>query len=109
MHDIDDETVKGVIGEEIKSQLDAVLEYVKDVPALRSELREVKEKVDDIDTRLTTVEAVVTDMSSEMKEMHQQINRVETDGKMTRALVEDVVDTVKRHDRDIRVLKRKIA
>ena len=49
MHDIDDETIEGGLGEEIKAQLDAVLEYVKDVPY-------IKEKVDSMDNRLTKVE-----------------------------------------------------
>ena len=42
MHNMDDDTLKEVLGEALMSELKAIREYVEDIPLIRRDLRLIK-------------------------------------------------------------------
>ena len=69
MHDMDDETRKEVLGEALMDELKAIREYVEDVPAIKSELHQVKATVDEINNRLAVVETVIRDHERDIRSL----------------------------------------
>jgi 2-phospho-L-lactate guanylyltransferase (CobY/MobA/RfbA family) len=77
MQSLSDEERKKVLGEVLADELKVIREYVEDVPL-------IKRKVNDIDKRLTKVEAntkiikaAITDMSSELKDHERRLTQLE--------------------------------
>lgn len=69
MQSLNDDERKAVLGEVLSDELKAILEYVKEVPALRQELHQVHATVNDISERLHVIEHVVKEHESEIKHL----------------------------------------
>lgn len=80
MHDIDDYTVKGTIGEEILDQVKAIHEIVGDFPT-RSEFNDLKESVmgeiQDLKVDVKAIKSAVIDHSTTIKDHEQRIGALE--------------------------------
>lgn len=69
MQSLNDDERKEVLGEVLSDELKAILEYVKDVPSMQQELRQVHATVNDISDRLSVIEHVVREHESENKSL----------------------------------------
>lgn len=69
MQSPNDDERKEALGEVLADELKAILEYVKDVPAMQNELHQVHATVNDISDRLSVLEHVVKDHESEIKQL----------------------------------------
>lgn len=59
MQSLNDDERREVLGEVLSDELKAILEYVKDMPAMQQELHQVHATVSDISDRLNIIEHVV--------------------------------------------------
>jgi 2-phospho-L-lactate guanylyltransferase (CobY/MobA/RfbA family) len=73
MHDMDDETRKAVLGEALMDELKAIREYVQDVPVIKRELHQVKVTVDEMNSKLTVVEAVVRGHEADIRKLKRKV------------------------------------
>lgn len=69
MQSPNDDERKEALGEVLADELKAILEYVKDMPAMQNELHQVHATVNDISDRLSVLEHVVKDHESEIKQL----------------------------------------
>lgn len=69
MQSPNDDERKEALGEVLADELKAILEYVKDVPAMQNELHQVHATLNDISDRLSVLEHVVKDHESEIKQL----------------------------------------
>ncbi len=58
-----------VLMEELRSQNEAVLEYVKDIPEIKDRLTKVEEKIDGLAVEMRLVKGVVREHSADMTEL----------------------------------------
>lgn len=72
MQSLSDDEEKQILGEVLADKLDAILEYVKDVPAMGQELHKVHATVNEISDRLTVIEHVVREHESEIKHLKRE-------------------------------------
>ena len=69
MNSLSDEEEKQVLGEVLKDKLDAILEYVKDMPVVKEEVHQVHATVNEISDRLNVVESVVKEHETDLKKL----------------------------------------
>lgn len=69
MQSLNDDERKQVLGEVLADELKVIREYVEDVPKVKEEVHEVHSKVDEINGRLTVIEAVVKDHESDLRKL----------------------------------------
>lgn len=69
MQNLSDEEEKQVLGEVLKDKLDAILEYVKDVPTIKQEVHQVRATTNEINDRLTVIEHVVEGHETDIKKL----------------------------------------
>ena len=55
MHDIDDETRKQVLGEFLMHEVEAIREYVEDVPVIKQGVGELRAKVEELSEDMKVV------------------------------------------------------
>ena len=72
MQSLNDDEEKRVLGEVLADKLDAIMDYVKNVPALGQELHKVHATVNEISDRLTVIEHVVREHESEIKHLKRK-------------------------------------
>ena len=72
MQSLNDDDHNSVLGEVLSDHLKAILEYVKQVPALQQELHEVHAAVNDISDRLHVIEQVVKEHESEIRQLQRK-------------------------------------
>jgi hypothetical protein len=73
MQSLDDSERKVVLGSVLADELKVILEYVKDVPAIKQELHRVKATVDDTHEKLTLFEHVVKEHETDLKALKQKV------------------------------------
>jgi len=73
----DDTRYVALMLEEIKSQNQLVLEYVRDLPT-REEFKEMKEDVGELKQDVKIIKAAVTDLSHQVIDHDRRIARLET-------------------------------
>jgi hypothetical protein len=76
MNDLDDEIIKGAVGEVILGHLQVILEYLKDVPT-RQELQNLAARFEPIETDIKIIKAVVTNQSGVLQNHEVRITRLE--------------------------------
>ena len=69
MLNLSDDEEKQVLGEVLKDKLDAILEYVKDMPEVKEEVHQVHAIVDDTKERLSVIELVVKGHETDIKKL----------------------------------------
>ena len=69
MLSLSDDEEKQVLGEVLKDKLDAILEYVKDMPEVKEEIHQVHAIVDDTKDRITVIEQVVKGHETDIKKL----------------------------------------
>lgn len=67
MHNMDDETRKQVLGEALMDELKVIREYVEDIPEIKKDVVDIKERVITLEGDMKVVKAAVTDQSKELK------------------------------------------
>lgn len=72
MQSLNDNERKEVLGEVLADELKAILEYVKDVPAMQNEVHQVHAIVNDINDRLSVLEHVVKEHESDIKQLRHR-------------------------------------
>lgn len=72
MQSLNDNERKAVLGEVLADELKAILEYVKNVPAMQEELHQVHATVNDISDRLNVLEHIVKEHESEIKQLQRR-------------------------------------
>ena len=72
MQSLNDDERKEALGEVLADELNAILEYVKDVPAMQNELHQVHATVNDISDRLSVLEHVVKEHESDIKQLRRR-------------------------------------
>lgn len=72
MQSLNDDERKEVLGEVLADELKAILEYVKEVPAMQNELHQVHATVNDISDRLSVLEQVVKEHESDIKQLRRR-------------------------------------
>lgn len=77
MQDLSDDDRKQVLGEVLFDELRAIRESLDYVPK-RAEFNDVKEKVESIDRRTTTIELVVKDVSRKVNQHTKDIEVLHT-------------------------------
>ena len=70
---MDDDMRKEVLGEALMGELQAIREYVADIPLIRAELREVKETTESIDARLGFMETLNLKNAQEIRELKRNV------------------------------------
>ena len=76
MVDLSDEERKDVLGEVLADQLKAIFEYVKDIPGMKRDLNDLKQKSDVIDNRLIVVEAVARAHEVELRFIKEELHSI---------------------------------
>lgn len=66
-----------VLGEAFAEELKVITEYVKDVPSLHHDIREIKQTVTKLQSDMQIVKAVVTDISQEQKSHERRLAQIE--------------------------------
>ncbi len=69
MLSLGDDEEKQVLGEVLKDKLEAILEYVKDVPVIKEEVHQVRASTNEIHDRLTVIEHVVKGHNKDIKKL----------------------------------------
>lgn len=64
-----DEQIRGVLGEQLLGELQAIRELVSEVPAIKATVEDLKADMADVKGRLTSVEIVLTEHSADLKEI----------------------------------------
>lgn len=72
MQSFNDDEEKRVLSEVLADKLDAIMDYVKDVPVLGQELHKVHATVNEISDRLTVIEHVVREHELEIKHLKRK-------------------------------------
>jgi hypothetical protein len=72
MQSLNDDERNAVLGDILSDELKAILEYVKEVPALQQELHQVHAAVNDISDRLHVIEHVVKEHESEIRQLKRK-------------------------------------
>jgi hypothetical protein len=73
MADIDDKTLRKVLGEVVADQVKLILEYVSEIPAVRAELREVKDDVTILKQDMGIVKHMLTIHDKDLRELKQRM------------------------------------
>lgn len=73
MQSLNDDERKDILGEVLSSELQAILEYVKDMPALRQELHQVHATVDNLSERFTVVEHAVRGQETDLTTLKRKL------------------------------------
>ena len=73
MQSLNDDEQRQVLGEVLADQLQAILEYVQEIPDIKYRLQNVEEKVTRIDNRLIIVERIARDHEADLKMIKQQL------------------------------------
>jgi hypothetical protein len=77
MKSLSDDERRGILGEVLHDELQAILEYVKDMPVLRQELHQVQADVAELKQDMKVVKAAVTDLSREQHDFDRRLSRLE--------------------------------
>lgn len=67
MQSLSDDEQRQVLSEVLTDKLDAILEYVQEIPDVKHRLGTLETKVDKIDSRLIVVEAIIQEHDTELK------------------------------------------
>jgi len=73
MQSLNDDERKAVLGEVLNDELKAILEYVKELPAIQQELHQVHATVSEVSDRLNVVEHVVKEHESEIRSLKRKV------------------------------------
>lgn len=76
MPDLTDDEQKTILGEVLADQLKSIQESLADVPK-RNEFKELEDKVEEIQSDMKTVKAVLKDMSKHEKSQDNQLEAQE--------------------------------
>jgi hypothetical protein len=66
---MDDERRKEVLGEQLFTELQAIREYVEDIPSIKSDVAELKADVADIKGDMSMLKNVVRENSSDIADL----------------------------------------
>ena len=73
MQSLNDDERRDVLGEVLADELKVITEYVKEVPSVKNELHQVHATVNEINDRLTTIEAVVREHETDIKHLRGKV------------------------------------
>ena len=68
---VDNDQIKGVLGEQLLGQLQAIQESVRDVPKIFERLDTMDGRFDRIEARLGSVEIILTEHTDDLREIKQ--------------------------------------
>jgi chromosome segregation ATPase len=77
MQSTSDDERKEILGEVLHDELRAILELVKDVPAIKQELHQVHTDVEDLKQDMKIVKAAVTDLSKQVNDNERRLTQLE--------------------------------
>jgi septal ring factor EnvC (AmiA/AmiB activator) len=77
MQSLSDDERKQVLGEVLHDELQAILELVKDVPAIRHDLTQVQSDISELKQDMKIVKAAVTDLSRQGQDHERRLTRLE--------------------------------
>jgi len=66
-----------VLGEVLADELQAIMEYVKDVPYIKRKVSTLEKDMKKVKSDITVIKAVVTDISREQKDHDKRLVRLE--------------------------------
>lgn len=67
MQSLGNDEQRKVLGEVLSDQLQAILEYVQEIPSIKTRLSGLEQKVGRVDSRLTVVEGLVRAHEADLK------------------------------------------
>ncbi len=73
MQSLNDDEQKAVLSEVMSSQLQAILEYVKEIPAIKQELREVREIAETTRGDASVIKKVVVAHKSDLTKVKRRL------------------------------------
>ena len=78
MQSLSDDERKEVLGEVLHDELRAILELVKDVPAIRQDLQQVQADVAELKADMKIVKAATTDLSKQGNDHERRLSQLES-------------------------------
>jgi|GEM_PF-882492 len=73
MQSLDDENKRDLLGEVLHDELRIIMEYVKDLPAIKHRLVKVEDGIGNVHDRLITLEAITRDHENGLKALADRL------------------------------------
>lgn len=77
MQSLSDDERKEVLGEVLHGELQAILEYVKEIPGIQRDLRHVQVDVAELKQDMQVVKAAITDLSKQGNDHERRLTQLE--------------------------------
>jgi len=77
MQSLTDDERKAVLGEVLADELKAIVEYVKDVPAIRAKVDTLSEDMQVVKSDIKIIKAAITDLSKQVDDHERRITHLE--------------------------------